>query len=101
MIFLLPPVVGCDTGYHLLDQGKVGYLYHLQILLFNLQDALSSDNVSSSLSTLLLMCQYNNNNNDRDNTVDGTTVESYAQTYHIVTITMRKLLHMLWLLLLS
>ena len=28
-----------DTDFHLIDQGKVGYLYHLQILLFfNLQD---------------------------------------------------------------
>ena len=33
--------------FHLIDQGKVSYLYHLQKLLFNLQDALPSDNVSS------------------------------------------------------
>ena len=82
----LSPVgaVGRATDFHLIDQGKVGYLYHLQILLFNLQDALTSVHLSSSLSTLLLILRQYNNNNDRDNTVDGTTVESYAQTYHNV-----------------
>ena len=32
-------VISHDTDFYLIDQGKVGYLYHLQILLFfNLQD---------------------------------------------------------------
>jgi len=47
----------------------VGYLYHLQILLFNLQDALPSDNVSSSSSTLLLNLRCHNDN-DNDNIMD-------------------------------
>ena len=57
VIFFLSSVgaVDRDTDFHLIDQGKVGYLYHLQILLFNLQDAssssLSSNNTSAS-STL-------------------------------------------------
>ena len=41
VIFFLYPVgaVDCDTDFHLIDQGKVGYLYRLQTLLFfNLQD---------------------------------------------------------------
>ena len=37
VIFFVSPV-GRDTDFHLIDQGKVGYLYHLQILLYNLQD---------------------------------------------------------------
>ena len=39
VIFFFSPVdvVGGDTDFHLIDQRKVGYLYHLQMLLFNLQ----------------------------------------------------------------
>ena len=62
IIFLSPiGAVGRDTDFHLIDQGKVGYLYHLQILLFFiLQDASPSENVLSSSSTLLLnLIRYN------------------------------------------
>ena len=38
VVFFLSPVgaVGCETDFHLIDQGKVGYLYHLQITHFPL-----------------------------------------------------------------
>ena len=54
--------VGCNTAFHLIDQGKVGYLYHRQILFFNLHDASPPNNVSSLLYILWLnLRQYNNN----------------------------------------
>ena len=53
-------VVDSNTDSHLIDQGKVGYLYHLQILLFNLQAA-SSSSSSSLLTNTLILRQYNNN----------------------------------------
>ena len=66
MIFFLSPVgaVGCDTDFHLIDQGKVGYLYHLQILLFNLQDA-------SSSSSILWLGLQQYNNDGRTGTIDN------------------------------
>ena len=74
----LSSVVDFNTNFHLEDQGKVGYLYHLQILLFNLQDmlSLSSKNASSSLTLLVLLTtQYYNTNNN--------PLESYTTTYTI------------------
>ena len=70
VIFSLSPVdaIVRDTDFHLLDQGKVGYLYHLQILFFNLQDSSPSDNISPSSYTLWLdLRQYINNGHAGDN----------------------------------
>ena len=61
MNFFLSPVVDSDNDFHLLDQGSMDYLYHLQILFFNLEDASPSDNVSSSSMLLLTLRCYNNN----------------------------------------
>ena len=70
VIFFLSLVgaIGRDTDFRLLDQGIVGYLYHLQILLFNLQDSLSSKPASSPTTVLLsaitiMKALYESNNN--------------------------------------
>eukprot|EP00751_Fragilariopsis_kerguelensis_P043859 CAMPEP_0170992798 /NCGR_PEP_ID=MMETSP0736-20130129/9953_1 /TAXON_ID=186038 /ORGANISM="Fragilariopsis kerguelensis, Strain L26-C5" /LENGTH=596 /DNA_ID=CAMNT_0011418315 /DNA_START=608 /DNA_END=2395 /DNA_ORIENTATION=- len=64
----LSPAVDSTTTFHLIDQGKVGYLYHLQILLFfNLQDASLRNNVSSLYTLWLDLHQHNNNGRAGDN----------------------------------
>ena len=62
MIFFLFPVVDSTTVFHLIDQRKMGYLYHLQILLFNLQDSLSLLNNDNTMYLILLISFYDQHN---------------------------------------
>jgi len=52
--------VGRDTDFHIIDQGKVGYLYHLQILLFyNLQDENNINGVNNvTISDVVTMTAF-------------------------------------------
>ena len=74
--FLSPvDAVNSDPDFHITDQGRVVYLYQLQLFWFNLQDALSlsSNNLSSSSTLLLLnMRHYKNNNTMESCTVTST-----------------------------
>ena len=84
VIFFISPVgaVDRDFDFHLIDQGKVGYLYHLQILLFNLQDSSLSNNVSSSSYSLWLNLYLNNNNDaDNDKATPAVMIKAFAMTY--------------------
>ena len=84
VIFFISPVgaVDRDSDFHLIDQGKVGYLYHLQILLFDLQDSSLSTNVSSSSYSLWLNLHLNSNNDaDNDKATPAVMIKAYDMTY--------------------
>ena len=76
---------------HLLNQGSVSYLYHLQILLFNLEDAAPSDNVLLSSSALLLNLRNAYDNILFHNNDDGNNNDSFSCTGEAHAVTVLKL----------
>ena len=92
MIFFLSAVaVVPATDIHLLlDQGSVGYLYHLQILLFNLQDASPLDLLDSGGVSYLVLLQIrlDNRHDTRDNNNNnGANDATHFTIITVLTIT--------------
>ena len=92
-IFFLSPV-GCDTDFHLIDQGKVGYLYHLQILLiFNLQDSLSllennngecnmNNTDEMTCGVMVIATSYNSSDDAISATIMTATMQAYPSSLY-------------------